>query len=420
VTQEQEAVCASTADRVRVLAGGGTGKTHTMVNFARLNPDRCLMIAYTNANVGVFQQRISSPLVEVCTADSLALGILREHPDFQIPRIDRPQAVDRLAGECLAGAFIPNTAGNRKILISAMDYMLARLYSLEGFTSSSSSLPAANLAELVETLFSKLAKNRLATFNIWEYLAVYLLESDPVFLARQSKRWATIIVDEAQDITPLLARLIKLLSGSSRLVIVGDPCQEIFCYSGAGISWFTDPGWEEYHLTTCFRSAPEILEVVNRTRTDGLTITPANPDVSGTVERWDYQPGKRDWDDFFASEISSTLEAGTVAVLADTHAELDTVAEILEDHEIPYLHNNPNESDATPASRRSKEGTVTLSTIHSAKGMEWDSVHVAGMGSLVHPTVLAGRQERNMQHVAVSRPRTHLSMYFQEGATRNV
>ena len=160
--------------------------------------------------------------------------------------------------------------------------------------------------------------------------------------------------------------------------------------------------------------------MVNRTRTDGLTITPANPDVSGTVERWEYQPGKRDWDDFFASEISSTLEVGTVAVLADTHAELDTVAEILEDHEIPYLHNNPSESDATPASRRSKEGTVTLSTIHSAKGMEWDSVHVAGMGSLVHPTVLAGRQERNMQHVAVSRPRTRLSMYFQEGATRNV
>lgn len=417
MTQEQEAVCESNADRVRVLAGGGTGKTHTMAELARRNPEGCLVLAYTVAAAREFYSRIMNPLVEVRTVHSLALEILRVFPGIEIPEINHEEAIDELAGDCLVDAGVPNSSSNRKILVKGLDFLLAREFSLEGFASSSSTLAAAKLPRLTESLYSQMVANGLATFNMWVYLAVLLLENNPDFLKAQSQRWQTVIVDEAQDLTPLLAHLIRLLTGGSRLVIVGDPCQEIFGYSGAGIPWFTDPGWEEYHLTTCFRSAPEILEVVNRARTDGLTVSAANPRLAGRVGRHSYDPGNKDWDRLFADNICSSREAGTVAVLAPTHAELRRAGKILDAAGILYRQNNPDdEPDFTaPASRTTKGGTVILSTIHSAKGMEWDSVHAIAMGSLVHPSVLTGFQERNLQHVAVSRPKTRLYMYFWEG-----
>lgn len=56
---------------------------------------------------------------------------------------------------------------------------------------------------------------------------------------------------------------------------------------------------------------------------------------------------------------------------------------------------------------------VTLATIHSAKGLEWDAVAVIGVAEGLLPFVLAKRpdevvEERRLFHVAVTRARSHL------------
>ena len=64
-----------------------------------------------------------------------------------------------------------------------------------------------------------------------------------------------------------------------------------------------------------------------------------------------------------------------------------------------------------------QEGLLTLSTIHSAKGLEWDIVHVlnATDGNLPSDMALGSteelEEERRLFYVATTRPRRRLSLY---------
>jgi DNA helicase-2/ATP-dependent DNA helicase PcrA len=60
--------------------------------------------------------------------------------------------------------------------------------------------------------------------------------------------------------------------------------------------------------------------------------------------------------------------------------------------------------------------TVTLSTIHSAKGLEWDRVHVVDVVTGIFPSSYCATredydQERRLFYVAITRPKTHLFIH---------
>lgn len=84
--------------------------------------------------------------------------------------------------------------------------------------------------------------------------AVYPVKFDPV---------ETVMVDEAQDLSPINHVLIKKLVGKNRLIAVGDPCQAIYGFRGA------DSGsmeklkstfqMAEFTLTISFRCGQSII-----------------------------------------------------------------------------------------------------------------------------------------------------------------
>ena len=97
-----------------------------------------------------------------------------------------------------------------------------------------------------------------------------------------------------------------------------------------------------------------------------------------------------------------------VQALADAMPDTATAAELLAD----LTHRA--EADVEPTIN-----AVTLSTIHAAKGLEWDVVHIAGVSEGLLPLSFATddaaiAEERRLMYVAVTRARHSLSLSWAE------
>ncbi len=78
----------------------------------------------------------------------------------------------------------------------------------------------------------------------------------------------------------------------------------------------------------------------------------------------------------------------------------------------------PNSTGDLAGSPAIDEDWLVISTVHSAKGLEWDVVHLlnAADGNFPSDMALTSRdgleEERRLFYVAVTRPRRHLHVYF--------
>jgi DNA helicase-2/ATP-dependent DNA helicase PcrA len=81
-----------------------------------------------------------------------------------------------------------------------------------------------------------LAEDRL-DFDDTIYYGVQLLTQEPSVVARQSRRFAHLMVDEFQDTNFAQSRLLELLAGTDRnLCVVGDDDQSIYKFRGASVA----------------------------------------------------------------------------------------------------------------------------------------------------------------------------------------
>ncbi|HXN02303.1 MAG TPA: UvrD-helicase domain-containing protein [Candidatus Dormibacteraeota bacterium] len=81
-----------------------------------------------------------------------------------------------------------------------------------------------------------LAEDRL-DFDDTIFFTVQLLAAEPSVAARQSQRFAHVMVDEFQDTNFAQSRLLELLAGADRnLCVVGDDDQSIYKFRGASVA----------------------------------------------------------------------------------------------------------------------------------------------------------------------------------------
>ena len=219
--------------------------------------------------------------------------------------------------------------------------------------------------------------------------AANLLETCPDLRQIYRDTYPYLLVDEFQDISPADFRLISLLS--ENLFAVGDDDQAIYGFRGGDseiMQEFTDRrGVAKYEITRNYRSTSTIVEharaLIERNQQrirknlrahnpfqQDIKIVETTPETIGTLLR---------------RELKSSQET---AVLARTNYETDRIQEMLARR-------------ATP---------VEVTTIHKAKGREWEKV------ILVHNT-LARRfprrdndlaEERRVFYVAMTRAKQKL------------
>lgn len=306
--EAQRAVLAHETGPLLVLAGPGTGKTSTLVEYvgrrveAGLAPESVLTLTFSRKAAQELRTRITRRLGVATSAPpawtfhAWCHAFLREQQLREAPA---------QASRLLTGA--EQDVAVRALLAGSIDAPRA---DLDWPATLRACLHTAGLAREVRAVLSRLAELGMGGGDLtelgrrfkrsdWQVLgrfaedyldvldaegvtdygellrrAVILAETPPVMAALR-ERYALVVVDEYQDTDPLQERLLAAIAGDGRtLVAVGDPDQAIYAFRGGdvdGLLRFTErfrhaggsPA-RTLALGTSRRCGPAILEAAGR------------------------------------------------------------------------------------------------------------------------------------------------------------
>ncbi len=247
-----------------IIAGPGTGKTHTLVHRiihlvqAGERPESMLAITFTNKAAEEMRQRLHDRLHEAAsridagTFHAFCLALLRRHggeqADFEIIH-------DAQKKEMVKDLWPEATAAERSAWVEDISYQKAVLSAFE----------SEELAAKRQRYDEALRRQKLWDFDDLLLQTIHLLESDATILQGLHQRYTWIFVDEYQDLNPAQHCLLKLLMHSkASLTVIGDPNQAIYGFRGSEVSYFNRfaedfPGAVTMRLEENYRSGANIL-----------------------------------------------------------------------------------------------------------------------------------------------------------------
>ena len=286
----------------------------------------------------------------------------------------------------------------------------------------------AAVADVYQCYEREKAKRRVVDFDDLLILALRDLTEDPDYA--EARRWSYrhLFVDEFQDVNRLQFDLLRAWLGDRNdLCAVGDPNQAIYGWNGADseyIERFTDwlPDAAVLDLVDNYRSTPQILAAGRAVLPEGAASLTAHsldgprPTVSTHADDFDE-----------ALSIAQALRGAkcpqtawsSMAVLARTNAQTAVLATALSKAQIPCRvridsHRTEHGAGAAPPS---VADAVDVSTFHAAKGLEWPTVHLAGMEQGLVPisraqTAAEVAEERRLLYVAITRAERELHCHW--------
>lgn len=464
LTLEQEAIIAHppTANK-RCIAFAGCGKTTSSVEYTHAwKSHRALYLAFNSSIAAEAKGRFPAH-VRTQTAHAYAYQALNmaRHRDRIVQRL-YPNHLDDCQEAIFPVPGMSEMAVRRAILRSLNNFLISgddhpSIAHLAGFAAHHKKQVFPMVSAIIER-FMDFENTRLAiTHDV--YLKAFAREG------RVSAHFDYIIVDEAQDLNPVLIDIVR--KASRPAMLVGDPWQSIYNFRGAvsAMQAFDGP---ILPLSQSFRFGPEIAEVANnvlqrsmdrpsipivgfsgrRSTVRAYTGTFRHPAtllartnfrlfeglagiripfhvVGGIQELLDQVSagyalftGKRPIRiDPLVSRFKSWDECQAASEL-DDEPEVSRLVKIIEEygHAIPTIleginaHHQPREENAA----------IVVSTAHKAKGREWQNVIIlddfqtpSQLRSLLgrkRITVSEYNQEINLLYVAATRAIDTLSL----------
>src|SRR5690349_13119393 len=322
---QQEAVLA-TEGPLLVIAGAGSGKTRVLtyrvahlISACGVKPNEILAITFTNKAAEEMRTRLENLLGNVARA----IWILTFHAACgrilrrEAPRLgyksnftiyDQADQV-RLVKQCLEDLerdpkrFVPR--GIHSQISNAKN----QLVDPDEYMSRVSSFYDQTVAEVYALYQKRLFASNAVDFDDMLMLTVRVLESFPDALAKWQKAFRYVMVDEYQDTNHAQYRLLQLLAGKHRnLMVVGDPDQSIYAFRGADIRNILE-------FERDFKDTRTIALEQNYRSTNTI-LGAANHVISNNRERKE----KNLWSELGDGEPVSVLE------VEDEHAEARFVA----------------------------------------------------------------------------------------------
>ncbi len=342
-----------------LMAGPGTGKTRTLVERARYLADTgaiwihdCLFLTFSRKAAAAIRQRLGETLEDgaehlpIRTFHGLCWHILRRHA---AGRTDRPPRI-----------YLPAMA--RSVLAHAMravagptesPWGAAELWDLiapareaglspEAFAQSESS-GERFVAEVYACYVGLLEADHAYDFPGLLASTLALLETEPGLLARLQAQHSVILVDEGQDTSLSQWRLVRLLAGLKRQVmVVAAPAQEIYGWRGTdwrALDAAVRDAWPETDtlvLDQNYRSSAQILRcataLLDGQRYPDLHVRAAREQGDQVaVVRLATDSEEAAW---VVAQIKAWMHEGVVpreiAVLARTGRQLAPIAQALE------------------------------------------------------------------------------------------
>ncbi len=448
LTPEQREAVTSRARRLLVRATAGSGKTHVLtlriqrrIALGEVDADQVLAMTFTRKAGDELRRRLYRAGVRDLRAGTFhraALAIVNQYrEDHHLRPIvvepHRRRLVTALTQQL-------RTAGELKL----EEWQLPRLeqeigWALsQGFTGAlyaknarkfrrDAPLPPSQFADILDRYVGLCHSRGVLDFDLLLSEAILLLREQPAVLAAFRHRTKSIYVDESQDMNPLQFMLLCQMAGDDPdIFFVGDPNQSIYGFNGANPDLMNEilqtwPDTVVLDLTRNHRSTANIIAVANTLLEEGAAgIVPAKDDGDVPMVRG-YNTDEEEAEHVVAWLVAKH-RPGTpwrsMAVLARTNVQLELIAHYLEMASIPVEKRGAEHSPASDLataneawSRRlddEQRDAVALSTIHRAKGLEFQHVAAIGWAEGQLPNYNAHTpaeiaEEQRLAYVALSR-----------------
>jgi len=429
---DQRAVVETLGVPVAVLAGAGTGKTRTLTHrlayaTARgaIDPGATLALTFTTAAADEVRARLEAMGIRGVQSRTFHSACLRQ-AQFFWPEV--------------YGATLPMVQDRREPLIrqacarlgiSASDATIREIDAEISWTKQTNVVPEEyvdlarvdgrnlihlSLDQVADAIVAyEEAKQVACVIDLDDLLlcTVALLATRSEVVRRVRATYRHFLFDEFQDISPVQARLVELwVGGRNDVCVVGDPAQTIHSFAGSRSIYLegfadTHTGAVGLELTRNYRSTPEILGAAAQLNAGGRRLQAVRP--SGAEVEWCSAPDSLSEAMAIAEWLRWHHGAGLaweqMAVLARTRAQAEAMRQILADKGIPFAWQRRD--DRAPG--------VRLSTLHAAKGLEWEVVAISGLSEnyLPHPLAVTPAQiaeERRLLYVGMTRARSFLRL----------
>ena len=327
-TSEQHEIITAAVQRqasLMINALAGTGKTTTLQMLASVLPKEPILALAFNKKIKEELEKRFPPNFTVMTMNGLghrAWGKTINKPKMLID--------DKKLGRLTTAALkaFPSSKGSWNEIRQLVVYAMQRGVVPTQFQNAKGILPDTpdtwqNIASDYDLLLTdaecKLSR-RILCESIEEGLKGVITYDDqiylPVVFPGDFPRFNTVLVDEAQDLSPLNHQMLRKCA-AGRLIVVGDPRQAIYAFRGADSSSMDTikalrTEWIELPLNTTFRCPLTVVER-QHPHAPNYVAAPSNPqgaiyDLSGEKWTWDAIP------------------AGDTAVLCRNNAPLISIA----------------------------------------------------------------------------------------------
>jgi len=446
-TPEQLEAIEAPDRRIVVRAGAGAGKTRVLtqrvvrrVTSERLDPSHVLVATFTRKAAGDLRTRLRRAGVEGVRAGTFHRAALELVRDTRAARGQSPPVIasdrHRLFVELASdlGLTLPAPAIAR--LEAEVSWAKSRRLDAASYEAGARAArrrvpTSADQMRRVLEGYDRLCRRRgVLDFDGLLEEATSLLEHDSA--VADAFRWRTrlLFVDELQDMNPAQFDLLAAMAGEDPdLFGVGDPNQSIYGWNGADANLLDQIAarWPPTRVLTLPRNHRS-TEAIVRAATAALDEGPL--DLVAATEGGEL-PQILAFPDAAAEAAGVAAWCRAVhgpsrwwhqtAVLARTNAALDGLASACTAAGVPTTRLG---AEHTPASDLESDlprrwdpvdvpDAVVLSTIHRAKGLEWDNVAVTGLteGSLPISSATTAAQldeERRLLYVAMTRPESNL------------
>lgn len=366
---QKKAVCHGSGPAL-VLAGPGSGKTYLIVNRIRcltencqVAPENILVITFTKAAARSLQQRFSEDTgqngiqVFFATFHSFFFQLLRQYSSYGTNSLLKTEEKIKYMEAVLAETRIHLSANSA----SARDFLKSfGIYKNNPEAFSDEHLPAEIKMQDFLTVFSAyqklIGKEHKLDFDDMPFLCLQLLKEKPPVLESCRRQFTHILIDEYQDTNPVQYEILKLLaSPGNNIFAVGDDDQAIYGFRGSSPGIMQDflkqyPDASLYRLDMNYRSTPAIVRASLRMIEENKTrFSKKIQTFESRGEQVNYLAFKESEEEYqyIAHRLARCRETWTyseMAVLCRTNRVLESIAEILEEEEIPYQMKEPVDS----------------------------------------------------------------------------
>ncbi len=442
LSQSQQAAVDYAGGHLLIVAGPGTGKTHTITHrIARqipsLKPDtKILAITFTNKAAQEMRERLETLEVDasrvfVGTFHRFCLTILRRYAHLTPLPAKFSVALEGDIDALTNNLWPQATASQRRRKLDEISLLKSTRMAIEpneDFTRYHRYLRQAGMIDFDDILRETLL----------------LLDNQEIVVQELRREYPFIYVDEYQDINPIQVALLKaLVDGGVRLTVIGDPRQSIYGFRGSRVEIFQKftedfPGAITMTLKEHYRSRANLLEastqlissqskdfeLVAHIYTQGrLTVHQAATDraeaeyVAHQIEKL---IGGTDMHRASGGEYSFK----DIAILFRLNSQRHVLIQALDHVGIPYQISNPRQitdrvvltqeqADEAALHQREEElgfnvEKVSLLTLHAAKGLEFPVVFIVGCEQDLLPLNLENmkgdaQEERRLFYVGMTR-----------------